>query len=61
MGEKDIFLEINKILEDEGMEVRINDVDELTDYLEENEGAENEAYEEIRELYDQLLMGVGMW
>ncbi len=61
MGEKDIFVEINRVLEDEGMDIRINDIDELTDYLEENEGAENEAYEEIRELYDQLIMGAGMW
>ncbi len=61
MGEKDIFNEINRILEDEGVDIRINDIDELTDYLEENEGSENEAYEEIRELYDQLIMGAGMW
>jgi len=61
LGEKDIFNEINRILEDEGVDIRINDIDELTDYLEENEGSENEAYEEIRELYDQLIMGAGMW
>lgn len=61
MGEKDIFLEINRILEDEGLDIRINDIDELTEYLEENEGLEDETYEEIRELYDQLIMGTGMW
>lgn len=61
MGEKDIFNEINRILEEEGVDIRVNDIDELTDYLEENEGSENEAYEEIRELYDQLIMGAGMW
>jgi len=61
LGEKDIFNEINRILEEEGVDIRVNDIDELTDYLEENEGSENEAYEEIRELYDQLIMGAGMW
>ena len=61
LGEKDIFLEINRILEDEGLDIRINDIDELTEYLEENEGLEDETYEEIRELYDQLIMGTGMW
>nr|WP_010252769.1 hypothetical protein [Acetivibrio cellulolyticus] len=64
MGEKDIFIEINRLLEDQGMDLRINDMDELTDFLEEYEADESEAsevYEEIRELYDQLLMGAGMW
>lgn len=61
MGEKDIFNEINRLLEDEGMDIRINDIDELTDFLEENESTESEVYEEIRELYDQLVMGTGMW
>lgn len=61
MGEKDIFNEINRLLEDDGMDVRINDMDELTDFLEENESTDSEVYEEIRELYDQLLMGTGMW
>ena len=61
MGEKDIFNEINRLLEDEGMDIRINDMEELTDFLEENESTDSEVYEEIRELYDQLLMGTGMW
>ncbi|WP_407636681.1 hypothetical protein [Acetivibrio cellulolyticus] len=64
LGEKDIFIEINRLLEDQGMDLRINDMDELTDFLEEYEADESEAsevYEEIRELYDQLLMGAGMW
>ena len=61
MGEKDIFNEINRLLEDEGRDIRINDMEELTDFLEENESTDSEVYEEIRELYDQLLMGTGMW
>ena len=61
MGEMDIFNEINRVLEDEGMDIRINDMEELTDFLEENESTDSEVYEEIRELYDQLLMGTGMW
>lgn len=61
MGEKEIFNEINRLLEDEGLDIRISDMDELTDFLEENEMSENDVYEEIRELYDQLVMGAGMW
>lgn len=61
MGEKEIFNEINRLLEDEGLDIRISDMDELTDFLEENEMSESEVYEEIRELYDQLVMGSGMW
>lgn len=61
MGEKEIFNEINRLLEDEGLDIRISDMDELTDFLEENEMSESEVYEEIRELYDQLVMGAGMW
>ncbi len=61
MGEKDIFNEINRLLEDDGMDIRINEMEELTDFLEENESTDSEVYEEIRELYDQLLMGTGMW
>lgn len=61
MGEKEIFNEINRLLEDEGLDIRISDMDELNDFLEENEMSESEVYEEIRELYDQLVMGSGMW
>jgi hypothetical protein len=61
LGEKEIFNEINRLLEDEGLDIRISDMDELNDFLEENEMSESEVYEEIRELYDQLVMGSGMW
>ena len=37
MGERDIFNEINRLLEDEGMDVKITDMNELTEFLEENE------------------------
>ena len=61
MGERDIFNEINRLLEDEGMDVKITDMNELTEFLEENESENLDVYEDIRELYDQLFMGVGMW
>lgn len=61
LGERDIFNEINRLLEDEGMDVKITDMNELTEFLEENESENLEVYEDIRELYDQLFMGVGMW
>lgn len=61
VGERDIFNEINRILDDGGMDIKINDMIELEEFLEENEAEASEIYEEIRELYDQLLIGVGMW
>lgn len=61
LGEKDIFKEINHILEDADMDLRISDLEQLGEFLEENESENLDYYEEIRELYDQLLIGVGMW
>lgn len=61
LGERDIFKEINNILEDADMDLRISDLEQLEEFLEENESEDLDFYEEIRELYDQLLIGVGMW
>ena len=61
LGERDIFKEINLILEEADMDLRINDIEQLEEFLEENEAEDLDFYEEIRDLYDQLLLGVGMW
>ncbi|NLL04472.1 MAG: hypothetical protein GX270_01485 [Clostridiaceae bacterium] len=61
MGEKDIFKEINRILEDADMDLRISDLEQLEEFLEEYESEDLEFYEEIRDLYEQLLIGVGIW
>ncbi len=61
LGERDIFKEINHILEDADMDLRISDIEQLEEFLEENESEDLDFYEEIRDLYDQLLIGVGMW
>jgi|BioPla2DNA2_1021312.scaffolds.fasta_scaffold32760_4 hypothetical protein len=61
LGEKDIFKEINRILEDADMDLRISDLEQLEEFLEEYESEDLEFYEEIRDLYEQLLIGVGIW
>jgi hypothetical protein len=61
LGEKDIFKEINRILEDVDMDLRISDLEQLEEFLEEYESEDLEFYEEIRDLYEQLLIGVGIW
>lgn len=61
MDEREIFDEINRILEDAEIDVRINDLDELEEFLEVYESEDLEVYEEIRELYEQLLSGIGIW
>jgi hypothetical protein len=61
MDDNEIFEEINRILEEADMDLRINDIEELEEFLEANESEDLDIYEEIRELYDQLIMGVGTW
>jgi len=61
LDEREIFDEINRILEDAEIDVRINDLDELEEFLEVYESEDLEVYEEIRELYEQLLSGIGIW
>lgn len=61
LDEREIFDEINRILEDADIDVRINDLDELEEFLEVYESEDLEVYEEIRELYEQLLSGIGIW
>ncbi|HOP99932.1 MAG TPA: hypothetical protein PK604_03685 [Acetivibrio clariflavus] len=56
MDAMEIFDEINQILEEADMDIRINDLEELEEFLEEYEAKDLEVYEEIHDLYEQLLM-----
>ncbi|HOQ37331.1 MAG TPA: hypothetical protein PK033_07930 [Acetivibrio sp.] len=61
MGDRDIFIEINQILSENGYDRKINSLIDLADFLNEEKDSENDVYDRIRELYDQLVMGIGMW
>ncbi|AEV68607.1 hypothetical protein [Acetivibrio clariflavus] len=56
MDTREIFDEINQILEEADMDIKINDLEELEEFLEEYEARDLEVYEEIHDLYEQLLM-----
>ncbi|MFZ5987864.1 MAG: hypothetical protein ACOYWZ_12165 [Bacillota bacterium] len=61
MGEREIFNEINEILTVNGYDIRINNLNDLKNFLNEESRSDNKVYDDIRALYDQFVMGVGMW
>jgi len=61
MDDREIFNEINRLLEDADVDIKINDLEELEEFLEEYESRDLEIYEEIHDLYEQLLIGMEMF
>ncbi|TYQ15772.1 UNVERIFIED_CONTAM: hypothetical protein Cloal_2262 [Acetivibrio alkalicellulosi] len=61
MGEREIFNQINDILEKDGYKNKINDLTDLMDYLNSKNNTESKVYDDVRELYDLFIMGPGMW
>lgn len=61
MDDREIFNEINRLLDDADMDIKINDLEELEEFLEEYESRDLEIYEEIHDLYEQLLIGIEMY
>ncbi|NLD48921.1 MAG: hypothetical protein GX660_17310 [Clostridiaceae bacterium] len=61
MGEKDIFFEVNRKLEDVGYRIRIRSLAELRDFVNNKGNCEMPVYDDILELYDQIRLGIGMW
>ncbi|HHV29113.1 hypothetical protein [Acetivibrio mesophilus] len=61
MGEREIFNQINDVLKENGYETRINGLMDLTHFLNDEKDSDNSVYDRVRELYDQFIMGIGMW
>ncbi|GAE90393.1 hypothetical protein [Acetivibrio straminisolvens] len=61
MGEREIFEQINDVLKENGYDTRINGLMDLTHFLNEKRDSDSFAYDRVRELYDQFIMGIGMW
>lgn len=61
MGEKDIFIEINRKLEDGGYGIRINTLSDLSSFINNKENCKMTVYDDILDLYDQIRLGIGMW
>lgn len=61
MGEREIFNQINELLSNSGYNTKVNGLADLADFLNQEKNTDNEVYDKIRELYDQFIMGVGMW
>lgn len=61
MGEKDIFIEINRKLEDKGYKIRINSLSDLSSFINNEKNRQMSVYDDILDLYDQIRLGIGMW
>jgi len=60
MGDRDIFIEINQILSKNGYN-EVKSLIDLADFLNEEKDSGSDVYDRVRELYDQLVIGIGMW
>lgn len=60
MGDRDIFIEINQILSKNGYN-EVKGLIDLADFLNEEKDSGSDVYDRVRELYDQLVIGIGMW
>ncbi|NLP13124.1 MAG: hypothetical protein GX383_01275 [Clostridium sp.] len=60
MGDRDIFIEINQILSKNGYN-EVKSLIDLADFLNEEKDSDSDVYDRVRELYDQLVIGIGMW
>ncbi|HOM03439.1 MAG TPA: hypothetical protein PLH43_11525 [Acetivibrio sp.] len=61
MSEREIFEQINDVLKENGYDTRINGLMDLTHFLNDKKDSDSMVYDRVRELYDQFIMGIGMW
>ncbi len=61
MGEEHIFGRINGLLKSEGLSEEINSLQQLKSFLNDGNNMKLRTYGEIRELFDLLVVGPGMW
>ncbi len=61
MSKYPIYDRINNLLKESGCEMKVSDIKGLEDFLNNQTNTTCEAYEDIKDLYDQLMIGPGMW
>ena len=61
MGEAFILQKVNNILEDGGCSFKIKDLSELKEFLNNRKNESLEVFDDIKEMFDLLVVGPGMW
>lgn len=58
MNTPEIFAHINELLEDTGYPYEISDITDLEEFLNNDANTEYDAYGDIEQLYETLMMGL---
>lgn len=58
MDEKVIFEKVNQLLDETDYPVEINDTGGLEEFLNDEDNAKYDVYEEIEQLYNELMEGM---
>lgn len=61
MGEEQIFDRINRLLSNSGYPSKLKTLGDLKGFLSDESNTQYEAYDEIEDLYQMMMLNSGMW
>ena len=61
MNQESTLVKVNRLLKEAGLQNEIRGLNDLKKFIYNKENMALEVYDEVEELYDNLMLGQGMW